>query len=537
MRPLPESMSPTLGPRGPIASAAVSALCVLLIAACVPAVVPAEVEGPLTLRVLHTNDVHGRLLPQEVDGRSAGGSAVLAAHFDSARVRAAGPTLLVDGGDVMQGTAISNLSWGRATIDVFNALGYDGVAVGNHEFDWGQDTLRVRIEESTFPWLAANLFEEGTDEHPEWVRPWVMVERDSVRAAVIGLALQTTPEVVMAGRTAGLRFGPEEEAIDRYVPEARAAGADFVIVTGHVGATCAEPGEAPEEPSRGCEGRIIEIAQAVTERPDLIVAGHTHLRNHTEANGIPIMQALRYTIAYGVVDLERAPNGEVRAVHRSIQTPWAEEVDPDTAVARIVERWGEEVRPLTERVVAELAEPLSNRDRQPGEQALGNLIADAQRSETGAHLGLVNIGSVRRSLPAGPISYGDLFELQPFQNELVTITVSGRVLREALEHGLGDVGRTMALVSGVTVRYAPDAPRGTRIREIRLDDGRVVGDEDEVTIGTTEFLATGGDGFTMLVDAEHDRTGLIDVDALVQYLESLPQPVTRPDTDRWVKEG
>jgi len=138
MRPLRESMSRTPRSRGPFAPAA---LCVLLVAACAPAVVPAEVESPLTLRVLHTNDVHGRLLPQEVDGRPAGGSAVLAAHFDSARVRAEGPTVLVDGGDVMQGTAISNLSWGRATIDVFNALGYDGVAVGNHEFDWGIDTL------------------------------------------------------------------------------------------------------------------------------------------------------------------------------------------------------------------------------------------------------------------------------------------------------------------------------------------------------------------------------------------------------------
>jgi 2',3'-cyclic-nucleotide 2'-phosphodiesterase (5'-nucleotidase family) len=521
--------------RMPLISRFVPSLAVVVftLVGCTPAVVQEPAPEVLTLRVLHTNDVHGRLHPQVLDGRPVGGSAVLAAHFDSARVRAAGPTLLVDGGDVMQGTAISNLSWGRATIDVFNAFGYDGVAVGNHEFDWGLDTLRVRVAESTFPWLAANLFEEATGAHPEWVRPWVMVERDGVRAAIIGLALQTTPEVVMAGRTAGLRFGSEVEAIDRYVPEARAAGAHFVVVTGHVGATCVEPGEASEDWSRGCEGRIIDIAEAVTERPDLMVGGHTHLRNVTEANGIPIMQALRYTLAYGVVDLDRTPAGEVRAVYRAIRTPWPEEVTPSEAVARIVEYWGEEVRPLTERVVIELAEPLSNRDRQPGEQALGNLLADAQRVETGAHVGLVNVGSIRRSLPAGPITYGDLFELQPFQNELVTVTVTGSILRRALEHALGPDGRPRAFVSGATVRYDPGDAPGERVREIVLDDGRVVQDEDEVTIGTTEFMGLGGDAFTMLVEGEMSRTGLVDVDSLVHYLESLPQPVAPPPIDRW----
>jgi 2',3'-cyclic-nucleotide 2'-phosphodiesterase (5'-nucleotidase family) len=508
------------------------------LSACAPAVV-SETEVPpvadqvLTLRVIHTNDVHGRLLPQQLDGRPAGGLAVLAAHFDSARVHAPGKTVLVDGGDVMQGTAISNLSWGRATIDVFNALGYQGVAVGNHEFDWGVDTLRVRIAESSFPWLAANLFDEETGEHPAWVRPWVMVERDGVRTAIIGLALQTTPEVVMAGRTAGLRFGAGAEAIDRYVPEARAAGAHFVVVTGHVGATCAQPGEAPEDPSEDCEGMIIDIANAVTHRPDLMVGGHTHLRNFTDANGIPIMQAIRYTLAYGVVDLERTPGGQVTAVYRAIRPAWADEVVADTSIARLVAYWDEEVRPLTERVVVQLAEPLSNYDRQPGEQALGNLLADAQRIETGAHVGFVNVGSIRRSLPAGSITYGDLFELQPFQNELVSVTVSGSILRQALEHALGPDGRPRAFISGATVHYRAAGPPGERVDEIVLDDGRVIGDDDEVAIGTTEFLAKGGDAFTMLIEGETALTGLVDVDALVHYLESLPQPVAPPDTDRW----
>ncbi|HZG43850.1 MAG TPA: metallophosphoesterase, partial [Longimicrobium sp.] len=125
-------------------------------AACTPAP-PATAPAPdaaKRVRIVHTNDFHGRLLPQTVSQRAAGGSAVLAAHFDSAAARFGGPTVTLSAGDDMQGTAISNLSWGRATIDAHNAAGYDAAAIGNHEFDWGQDTLAARVRDSRFPWLA-----------------------------------------------------------------------------------------------------------------------------------------------------------------------------------------------------------------------------------------------------------------------------------------------------------------------------------------------------------------------------------------------
>ncbi|HEU0299784.1 MAG TPA: CapA family protein, partial [Longimicrobium sp.] len=222
---------------------------VAFLAACTPAPpAPAPDPAPRRVRIVHTNDVHGRLLPQTPSwsqGRVVGGAAVLGAHFDSAAARFAGPTLVLSAGDDLQGTAISNTSWGRATIAAHNAMGYDAAALGNHEFDWGQDTLQARVRESRFPWLAANLFVAGTRRQPEWARPWVMIERGGVRTAVIGIALSTTPEIVLRGRTAGLEFGPEAPAIDQAAREARAAGADFVVVTAHVGAVCEQPGTAP----------------------------------------------------------------------------------------------------------------------------------------------------------------------------------------------------------------------------------------------------------------------------------------------------
>ncbi|CAA9324785.1 MAG: 5'-nucleotidase, partial [uncultured Gemmatimonadetes bacterium] len=214
-------------------------LALILAAACAPAVQPpagAAPAGVKRLRVVHTNDIHGRILPQaprSSDRRVVGGAAVLAAHFDSAAARFPGATVFLSAGDDMQGTAISNLSWGRALIATHNAMGYDVAATGNHEFDWGQDTLAARARESRFPWLAANLFTAATGRHPDWVKPWTMVERRGVRVGIVGVALPNTPEVVVADRIRGLEFRPAAPAIDRAVREVRAAGADFVVVTMH----------------------------------------------------------------------------------------------------------------------------------------------------------------------------------------------------------------------------------------------------------------------------------------------------------------
>lgn len=516
---------------GPVLSRA--PLLAVLLAACAPpppapGPAPAAADGVRRVRVVHTNDFHGRLLPQQVEGRPAGGSAVLAAHFDSAAARFGGPVVVLSAGDDMQGTAISNLSWGRATIAAHNAAGYDAAALGNHEFDWGQDTLVARVRESRFPWLAANLFVAGTRRHPHWVRPWVMVQRGGVRTAVVGIALSTTPEVVLAGRTAGLEFGPEAPAIDQAAREARAAGADFVVVTAHVGATCEQPGTAPAEASTGCRGEILEVADALTQPVDLIVGGHTHRRVLTAEDSIPILEAASYSLAYSVTDLERR-GGRTVVTRREVRVPFADEVSPDTQVARVVAEWERNVRPITERVVATVAEPM---ERSGDEYALGNLIADAIRAQTGAQATLVNNGSVRRDLPAGPVSWGVLFELQPFANALVRLEVTGAQLRAALENAVTN-GRPDAHLSGMTVRYDSAAPAGQKVREIRLSSGQVVDDDDVVTMGLSEFIATGGDRYTAFTQGRMTRTELVDLDALIAYLQSAPQPVRAPDTARW----
>lgn len=516
-----------------------SALAALLASACAapapdPAEPPVPEAEPVRLQVLHTNDFHGRLLPQEVDGDTVGGSALVAAHLDSLRARFDGPTVVLSAGDIMQGTAVSNLAWGRPAIEVHNLKGFDAAALGNHEFDWGLDTLRARVADSDFPWLGANVYLEGSRTHPEWVRPHVVLEREGVTVGVIGVALATTPDVVMAGRTEGLEFGDEAEAIEREARTLRARGVDFVVVTGHLGVVCDEPGHAPTDASRGCESRALRTLQRLTEPVDLFVGGHTHLRNLLRVDDVPLLQTPAYSLGISVSQLARDADGEVRASHLAIVSPTRSGAEPDTVVARVVERWARDVEPMLQEPVARLEEALSNEERQPVENPAGNLLADAQRWATGAEVGLVNNGSLRRSLPSGQVSWGVLYEFQPFQNELVEVEVDGELLRRILEFGLTDDGRPWIHVSGITIRYDPRASRGARVREVRTAAGELVEPHDTLRIGTTDFLASGGDGYELLGEGTVRGTGLVDVEALVEYLRTREDPVPAPDVGRWV---
>ena len=523
-------------------------LLAVILAGCASMDTPRVVTAPSTtapaartpstkvrrVRILHTNDFHGRLLPEPWPSANGavGGSALLAAHIDSARARFDGPVLLLSAGDDMQGTAISNLSWGAATIASHNALRYTAAALGNHEFDWGIDTLRARVRESRFPWLAANIVETATGQPPSWLKPWVMVDTLGVRVAVIGVALPETPWVVLANRVAGLTFLPAAPAIDAAVRAARSVGADFVVATMHIGVACLNAGTAPRERSTQCVGDALTVADELEEKVDLIVAGHTHRRAITSSSSVPIIEAASYSHAVSISDLERLGSAPARVIDQRVEWISADSVTPSPTVTAIVESWNSRVLPLTERVVADFAEAMRSGDR---DSYLGNLVADAFLAATGADVVLLNNGSLRRALlPAGPVTFGMLYELQPFQNELVVITAPARVLREALEHGArGPGGRVSVHIAGVHATLDTLVATEGRVRSLTLRNGRVLSDTDTIRIGLTDFVAGGGDRFTMFDGHPRVATGVVDVDALMRHLSQQPSPVRAPRDRRF----
>src|SRR5207245_4297938 len=272
---------------------------------------------------------------------------------------------------------------------------------------------------------------------------------------------------------------------------------------------------------------ILDIARRLDSGSvDLIVAGHTHRVVNTVVNGIPVVEAGSSGDAVAVVDFVRA--GSRREVRARIDTPYVDRVTPDPALAALVARFQRAVDNVTSRPVGVRRYALR---REGGEYGLGRLLADAYRNMARADVGLVNNGGIRTELPAGVVTYGDLFAVTPFQNRLVRVAVPGRVLRDALEHALaGD--RPDAHVSGLEVWYDPRRPAGRRVQKVKLQDGRDLDAGATYTLAVADFVADGGSGFAMLKPWPRTDTGLVDLDALIDYLHVLHQPVDAPAAPR-----
>ena len=484
------------------------------------------------LRVLAINDFHGALEPQVwpwSGGRPVGGAAALKPWLDSLARMCGCTTLRLDAGDEMQGTLVSNYSFGRPAIAALNLFGIDAAAIGNHDFDWSVDTLRARMAGARYRLLAANITDSAGTARPDWAESWTLIERGGTRVAVIGVALPETPLNTASRNVRGLAFGDGAAAVRRVLPRARAA-AEYVIVVAHEGAFCDGVAGAAAQPvpAAACHGEIVDLARALDPGSvDLIVSGHTHSLVNTVVNGIPIVQARSSGAGIAVVDFVRV--GARREVQARIETPFADQVRPDEGLADSLRHYAQTVAALTSRAVVRIQLELR---RVGDEYGLGRLIADAQRHIAKADVALVNNGGIRADLAAGMATYGDLYRVQPFGNRLVRLAVSGKVLKQALEHAVAGARGPDAHVAGIEVWYDPGGRVGDRITKLRLANGQGVEDGRIYTLAVSDFLATGGSGYAMLQGAPQDDVGVTDLDALIRYLAALRQPVAGPNDER-----
>ncbi len=476
------------------------------------------------LRIIGTNDFHGALEPRvDASGKRRGGAAYLASAIHNLSKDCTPPsceTILLDGGDEFQGTPASNLAFGKPIVQVFNALGYAAGAVGNHEFDWGQDTLRARMREARYAMLAANVrYADGRD--VPWIRDDTLIVRGALKIGVIGVATMSTPSTTKAANVADLRFVAPEPIVDSLTRDLRRRGADYVIVVAHSGAFCDRDG------ATNCNGEIVTFANALHEKIDAIVSGHTHSLVDADVKGIPIVQARSSGTAVEAVDL--VPD---RSRHHVFDV-LPDSLTPDPAIASIVAEAVAKVAPLVNRPVATIAE---NMERNGNQYPLGNLIADAQRIIGKGDIGVMNNGGIRANLLAGAANYGTLFEVQPFGNVLYRVTVSGASLRAYMEKIVGK--RLNAHISGAVVTFDTTRAPGNRILSMKMSDGSEVVPTKQYTVVFTDFLATGGDGLGITSDAIRvEPLSVADLDALIEYLRSLPQPIHPPTDARLIPRG
>ena len=512
----------------------------MLLAACAAgflrahaaAVVP-PASGLVTLSVLSTTDLHGFVFPRN----DRGGLALLAGYVNNLRAaRAAdgGAVLLLDSGDTFQGGIESDLSEGAIVVDAYNAMGYTAAAIGNHEFDFGaadlpgarQDpeadprgAIKARAAQARFPFLAANLIDDGTGRAVEWpnVRPSVLIERAGLKVGLVGVMTVGGLRATLPANVRGLHLAPLVASIASEASRLRSAGADVVIVVAHAGGGCAVFGEPADLSSCDAASEIFQVARGLPAGlVDAIAAGHTHDGLAHVVNGIAIVQGYALGRAFGRLDLAVDP-----ASHRVVAArPFAPrevcarqiaEASTCGAAPQVTSSPQYEGRAVrADETIASAMVPALTRVRElqatnlgivlktsvaragVAESPLGNLFADALREGAGpADVAINNNsrGGLRADLPAGPLTFGGLYDVFPFDNRLVRLVLSGADLRRVLAEEM-ERGRPGALgLSGVRVHVACEAS-GYRV-EIARADGRPVTDTEQLTLVAMDSLVSG----------------------------------------------
>jgi 2',3'-cyclic-nucleotide 2'-phosphodiesterase (5'-nucleotidase family) len=480
----------------------------------------AHAADVLRIRIYHTNDIHGWIMerPDKArPGKMIGGAAPLGAVLAAEK----GPKLLLDAGDWWQGTPEGSLSRGTAVAEMFNALGYDGVVVGNHEFDGGEPMLKELVAKIHAPVLSANSYRQSDGRRSDWAGTSIVKEVAGVKFGIFGLTTSKMSHLAFPINIAGLRFRREIDEAREQVTDLRRRGATVVIAVTHIGL------EAEASPEFEGDRALAREVEGI----DVIVGGHTHttlakpLRD--AKHGTLIVQTGSYLTKVGRVTLDIDPS--TKRVLKSDDELIAlrpDEVGEDPAMKALVAKYQEQVGRAFDVVLATAAADLTRGG--PHESSLGSWMTDCYRRRTGADVGLQNGGGIRADIAAGPVTLRSVYGVMPFENYIVKLTLDGAALRAALSHGFG-MGE-IAQVSGVAAeirrgRGGADPLAAATVGGAPIDDAR------RYTVATLDFLVS-GDGYASLAKAaSREDTGILARDMLkacaVEQMTVVPPALGR----------
>jgi len=514
----------------------------LLTALCVAASfahLAAQGSSTLTISLVATSDVHGTVLPRG----DRGGLALLGGYVGNlraARARDGGGVLLVDSGDMFQGTLESNLNEGVAVVNAYNALGYAAAAIGNHEFDYGPagpdetaqkpgedplGALKARAAGARFPFLAANTVDDLTGQPVAWtnVKPSVVVTVRGVKVGLIGVTTPDTPALTIGANVVGLTFRPLVPVITQEATSLRARGATIVVVLAHAGGRCTKL-DNPEDLS-SCD-QMAEIVQVARQLPsglvDVIAAGHTHQAMAHDIAGIAVVEGYANARSFSRIDLTVNRSTGMLVRKRIVQTqdlcgredPATHTCDPAVhETTRVASRYEDRlvrpdavvaaaIAPAVRKAVTVKNQPIGvvvetpfGRGDQQSETAIADLVADGTlASVPGADVALSNGGSLRADVASGPLTYGSIYELYPFDNRIVTLRLTGDQLARIIASNLQ---RNVAPFELLPIAgFRVDARCDGHMLRVRLtrQSGAVIRADEQLIMATSDFIAGGGDG-------------------------------------------
>jgi 5'-nucleotidase len=507
---------------------------------------------PVEVKILAINDFHGNLKPPQGGIRirdpqdpsktvnvPAGGAEHMASALNELRAKNRNH-IFVAAGDLVGATPlVSALFHDEPTIESMNLMGLEASAVGNHEFDKGSVEL-LRLQRggchptdgckgpqsfggARFQYLGAGIVD--TRSGRQLLPSYHIKVFQGIPVAFIGLTLKDTPTIVVPAGVARLTFGDEAQTVNALVPGLRQQGVEAIVVLIHEGGM--PTGDYNECP--GISGPIVDIVKKLDRAVDVVISGHTHRAYNCRIDNRLVTSADRYGTLISEIDITLDPKtGDVTQARAENLIVRTDRFAKDAAQTRLIAIYEQLAAPLAKRVIGRVSAPLTREESPAGEMPMGLVIADAQLAATaaaGAQLALMNPGGVRANLNGdanGQVRYEDLFSVQPFYNNLVTITLTGAQLQRALEQQWLNQPRPRVLQVSRGFGYAWDAskPPGQRVvpGSLRLN-GAPVDPQQRLRVTVNSFLAGGGDNFSVFKqDGQDARTGMMDIDALERYV-------------------
>lgn len=453
-------------------------------------------------------------------------------------------TIFVAAGDLIGASPfLSAMFHDEPTIESLSMMGLEVASVGNHEFDEGMDELRRMqmggchptekcrgphpFPGAKFHYLAASTFEKASGKTV--FPPYEIRQFESIQVAFIGLTLKGTPNIISPASAAGLEFRDEAETVNALIPELKARGVEAIVVLIHEGGV--PTGDYNECP--GISGPIVDIVKKFDRAVDVVISGHTHQAYVCDIDGRLVTSGDKYGTLVTAIDLKLDPKTrDVISAKAENTIVRSQTLAKDASQTALIEAYDRLAAPIANRPAGSVTETLSRVPNQAGESALGDIIADAQLAATsspekgGAVIAFTNPGGVRTDIARredGAVTYADLFSSQPFRNQLITLTLTGKQIKDALEQQWLDPKRPRILQVSKGFAYAWDAGKGDGeriIAEKMTLNGAPIDPAATYRVTVNNFLSLGGDGFTVLKEGQAPLTGPYDVDALQAYFQA-----------------
>ena len=448
-------------------------LLMLLLVSCSP-----QAEAEIRLTIIHINDVHGRTAAEP--------------HI-SEMARGLTNVLIFDAGDRLHGQIATNLTGGQSMVEIMNTVGYSAMVTGNHDFNFGVERLLELSELMAFPLLAANVRDSGGSYLFERYKIFAM---EGLTVGVFGIVTPETVEKSDPRIVAGLTFEDPAQTAAAMAEHLRLGGCDIIIALTHLG----------DDSIAGVPGI------------DVIIDGHSHeLLEGTQAG--------EHSKHIGIIEIAIA-NGVMTTAARLVAV---DELDGgDGAVMAVIAAAEAMVEDVTSAVVGYTPVAL-NGEREAvrtGETNLANLITDSMLYATGADIAFLTGGNIRASIGAGDITMGNVLTVLPFSNLLVTVELKGSDILEILEHGVSaypEQAGSHIQTAGLHFIFEPTAPPMSRVVEANLIPDNIY------TVATIEFIAAGGDGYTMMERGVNMIWYQGDAEAFIRYLQTSPAITAEPE--------